>query len=47
MFDDRLELRVGEIALELRRINIHSIDGCVIISRATSCCSPRIRSRIL
>ncbi|HET7447488.1 MAG TPA: MBL fold metallo-hydrolase [Methyloceanibacter sp.] len=30
MFDDRLELRVGEIALELRRINIHSIDGCVV-----------------
>ena len=30
MFDDHLELRVGEIALELRRMNIHSIDGCVL-----------------
>ena len=30
MFDDHLELRVGEIALELRRMNIHSIDGCVV-----------------
>ncbi len=30
MFDDHLELRVGEIVLELRRRNIHSIDGCVI-----------------
>jgi glyoxylase-like metal-dependent hydrolase (beta-lactamase superfamily II) len=30
MFDDHLELRVGEIALDLRRINIHSIDGCVV-----------------
>ena len=29
-FDDRKDLRVGEIALELRRMNIHSIDGCVI-----------------
>jgi cyclase len=30
MFDNHLELRVGEIALELRRMNIHSIDGCVV-----------------
>ena len=30
MFDDHLEIRVGEIVLELRRMNIHSIDGCVI-----------------
>ena len=30
MFDDHLELRVGEIVLDLRRMNIHSIDGCVI-----------------
>lgn len=30
MFDDHLELRVGEIALDLRRMNIHSIDGCVV-----------------
>ncbi|MGH6734616.1 MAG: MBL fold metallo-hydrolase [Methyloceanibacter sp.] len=30
MFEDRLELSVGGIALELRRMNIHSIDGCVI-----------------
>ena len=29
MFDDHMELRVGEIALDLRRMNIHSIDGCV------------------
>jgi cyclase len=30
LFDDHLELRVGEIALDLRRMNIHSIDGCVV-----------------
>jgi glyoxylase-like metal-dependent hydrolase (beta-lactamase superfamily II) len=30
MFDDHLEVRVGEIVLELRRMNIHSIDGCVV-----------------
>jgi cyclase len=30
MFDNHLELSVGEIALELRRMNIHSIDGCVV-----------------
>jgi glyoxylase-like metal-dependent hydrolase (beta-lactamase superfamily II) len=29
MFDDHLELRVGEIVVDLRRMNIHSIDGCV------------------
>jgi cyclase len=29
MFDDHLEIRVGEIILELRRMNVHSIDGCV------------------
>ena len=29
-FDDRKEVSVGDIKLELRRINIHSIDGCVI-----------------
>src|SRR6185312_620689 len=28
--DNHLELRVGEIELELRRMNIHSIDGCVV-----------------
>src|SRR6185437_3458990 len=28
--DNQLELRVGEIQLELRRMNIHSIDGCVV-----------------
>lgn len=30
MFDDHLEVRVGEIDLDLRRMNIHSIDGCVV-----------------
>ena len=30
VFDNHLELRVGEIELELRRMNIHSIDGCVV-----------------
>ncbi len=30
MFDDHLQLRVGEIDLDLRRMNIHSIDGCVV-----------------
>ena len=30
VFDNHLELRVGEIELELRRMNIHSIDGCVL-----------------
>jgi cyclase len=30
MFDDHLQLRVGGIDLNLRRMNIHSIDGCVI-----------------
>ena len=30
MFDDHMELRVGEIVLDLRRMNIHSIDGCVV-----------------
>src|SRR5262249_20676445 len=30
LFDDHLELCVGEIALDLRRMNIHSIDGCVV-----------------
>ena len=30
MFDDHLEIRVGDIDLDLRRMNIHSIDGCVI-----------------
>jgi cyclase len=30
MFDDQLQLRAGEIDLDLRRMNIHSIDGCVI-----------------
>ena len=30
MFDDHMELRVGEIVLDLRRRNIHSIDGCVV-----------------
>ncbi|HXG79368.1 MAG TPA: MBL fold metallo-hydrolase [Methyloceanibacter sp.] len=29
LFDDRLRLRVGEIDVELRRKNIHSVDGCV------------------
>jgi cyclase len=29
-FDDRKELTVGDIKLELRRMNIHSIDSCVI-----------------
>jgi cyclase len=29
-FDDRKELTVGDVKLELRRINIHSIDHCVI-----------------
>jgi cyclase len=29
-FDDHKELTVGDIKLELRNINIHSIDGCVI-----------------
>jgi cyclase len=29
-FEDHKKLSVGEIALELRRRNIHSIDGCVI-----------------
>jgi cyclase len=30
LFEDRKKLSVGEIALELRRMNIHSIDGCVV-----------------
>jgi cyclase len=30
LFDDHLEIRVGEIGLDLRRMNIHSIDGCVV-----------------
>jgi cyclase len=30
LFDDRKHLSVGEIALELRRRNIHSIDSCVV-----------------
>jgi len=29
LFDDHLRLRVGEVDVELRRRNIHSIDGCV------------------
>ena len=29
-FDERMELAVGDIRLELRRMNIHSVDGCVI-----------------
>lgn len=29
LFDEHLQLRVGEITVELRRRNIHSIDGCV------------------
>ena len=29
-FDDTKQLKVGDIDLELRRINIHSVDGCVI-----------------
>jgi glyoxylase-like metal-dependent hydrolase (beta-lactamase superfamily II) len=29
LFDESLQLRAGEIAIELRRRNIHSIDGCV------------------
>ncbi len=29
LFDDCLQVRVGEIDIELRRKNIHSIDGCV------------------
>ncbi len=31
LFDDHLQLRVGEIDVELRRRNIHSIDGCVAL----------------
>jgi cyclase len=30
LFEDRKDLTVGDIALELRRKNIHSIDGCVV-----------------
>jgi cyclase len=30
VFDNHLELRVGEIELELRRMNIHIIDDCVV-----------------
>jgi cyclase len=30
LFEDRKKLSVGEIGLELRRRNVHSIDGCVI-----------------
>ncbi len=29
LFDEHLQIRVGEIDIELRRRNIHSIDGCV------------------
>lgn len=29
-FADHMKLKVGDIALKLRRMNIHSIDGCVI-----------------
>ncbi|MFN3625199.1 MAG: MBL fold metallo-hydrolase [Hyphomicrobium sp.] len=31
VFDDRYEMRVGDIALELRLRNIHSADGCVVL----------------
>lgn len=30
LFDDRYDMRVGDVHIELRRVNIHSIDGCVL-----------------